>query len=120
MMDTDKEDLLRKVNSWFIENNKKLSLAESCTGGLLSSWIAAQAGVSAFFQGAVVSYAGSVKVGVLGVTRQTLESCGEVSTDVAAEMAAGVCQRMNSDWAVSITGIAGPTGGTEDKPVGTV
>jgi PncC family amidohydrolase len=117
---SDKEMIIEHICAWFLKNQQKLGFAESCTGGLVSSWIAAQSGVSAFFQGSVVSYAGGVKVSVLGVKTKTIEAFGEVSTKVALEMARGARQKLNSDWAVSITGIAGPTGGTPDKPVGTV
>lgn len=98
----------------------KISLAESCTGGLLSSWICGWSGVSSFFQGAVVCYARSVKEDVLGVPPPLILTHGEVSLPVAVAMAKGVRQRLHADWSVSITGIAGPSGGSPGKPVGTV
>lgn len=97
-----------------------VGLAESCTGGLLSSWICSQPGVSSFFQGSVVSYARSVKEGVLGVPAPLIRTHGEVSVPVAKAMAAGVRERLVCDWSVSITGIAGPGGGSAEKPVGFV
>lgn len=97
-----------------------LGLAESCTGGLLSSWISSQAGASSYFKGAVVSYSGEVKNQVLGLPQHILECMGEVSLPVAQRMAMGTRQLLKVDWALSITGIAGPTGGTKEKPVGFV
>lgn len=99
---------------------QRVALAESCTGGLLSSWICALPGVSSWYQGAVVSYARVVKRDVLGVPETTLAAHGEVSRPVALGMARGARQALWSDWAVSVTGIAGPSGGSPAKPVGTV
>lgn len=97
-----------------------VGLAESCTGGLLSSWICEWPGVSRFFQGAVVSYARSVKIGVLQVPLPMIQAHGEVSLPVARAMAFGARSALDADWTVSITGIAGPSGGRPGKPVGTV
>lgn len=97
-----------------------VGLAESCTGGLLSSWICAHPGVSSFFLGAVVSYARSVKRDVLGVPETLLQAHGDVSVPVAKAMANGACEHLGCAWAVSITGVAGPSGGSPQKPVGTV
>lgn len=119
-MSRDREELLQQLCQWFEDHNSSLGFAESCTGGLLSSWLAARSGVSKFFQGAVVSYAGEVKESLLEVPAGTIQEFGEVSVEVAQAMAHGACRKLNSDWSVSITGIAGPTGGTEKKPVGTV
>ena len=98
----------------------RVSFAESCTGGLLSSRIAALAGVSDVYCGAIVCYANAVKIEVLGVSPSLLRQLGAVSTSVAREMARGAKKVLHSDWAASITGIAGPSGGTFEKPVGTV
>lgn len=97
-----------------------LSLAESCTGGLLSSWITRTAGVSDFFLGSVVSYSYEAKMKILGVHAETLRDFGAVSEQVALEMAQGVALCFGSDCQISVTGIAGPDGGTPLKPVGTV
>lgn len=97
-----------------------LSLAESCTGGKLSALLTEQAGVSDIYLGSVVSYANDVKVNLLGVRRNTLENEGAVSENVARQMAQGVRRQLHSDWSVAITGIAGPSGGSPDKPVGTI
>lgn len=97
-----------------------LSLAESCTGGLVSSWLAQLPGVSDVFVGSVVSYANSVKTDVLHVPESMILAHGAVSSPVALAMARGIKKVLDSDWSVSLTGIAGPTGGTPEKPVGTV
>lgn len=97
-----------------------LTLAESCTGGLLSSWICSQSGVSSFFLGSVVSYARIAKERYLAIPPTLIRTHGEVSVPVARAMASGVRNELESDWSVSITGIAGPNGGSKDKPVGFV
>ena len=94
--------------------------AESCTGGGVSSAITAVAGSSAVYLGGVVSYANSVKENVLGVPREVLESVGAVSSETAAAMAEGARKLLSADFAVSVTGIAGPAGGSAEKPVGLV
>ena len=97
-----------------------LALAESCTGGLLSSQLAAQAGISEVFIGGVVVYSNRLKTQLLKVPANLLKSSGAVSLPVAVKMARGAQKELGSDWAVSITGVAGPSGGSVDKPVGTV
>lgn len=94
--------------------------AESCTGGGIGSAITAVPGSSAVYLGGVISYANAVKAGVLGVPEATLASVGAVSAETAAAMAAGVRALLKADLAVSVTGIAGPDGGTPEKPVGLV
>lgn len=103
-----------RVRGW------QIGLAESCTGGLLSSWIAQVPGVSSFYQGSIVSYSAEVKNAVLGVPWPMIKAHGEVSLPVAQAMARGAIKALSCDWAVAITGIAGPTGGTPEKPVGLV
>lgn len=94
--------------------------AESCTGGLIGERLTRVAGSSAYYLGGVVSYANEVKTEVLGVSAATLESAGAVSEAVVAEMAAGARRLLGADYAVAVSGVAGPGGGTEEKPVGTV
>ena len=94
--------------------------AESCTGGGVGSAITAVAGSSAVFKGGVISYSNDVKAGVLGVSRDLLARGGAVSGEVAGQMAAGARRVIGADIAVSLTGIAGPGGGSAEKPVGLV
>jgi PncC family amidohydrolase len=97
-----------------------LSLAESCTGGLLSALITRQAGVSDVYVGAVVSYANTAKEQILGVRAQTLKELGAVSESVALEMAQSAKRIFAAALSIAITGVAGPTGGTKEKPIGLV
>lgn len=97
-----------------------LALAESCTGGLLSHYITRVPGSSAYFSGAVVAYSNEVKEKLLGVKSGTLEKYGAVSRETVREMASGIKERLNADLGLSVSGIAGPSGGTAEKPVGTV
>ena len=94
--------------------------AESCTGGGVGSAITSVAGSSAIFLGGVISYSNEVKVNVLGVSQESLARVGAVSSEVAAQMASGAKRVIGSDFAVSLTGIAGPGGGSAEKPVGLV
>lgn len=116
----DLEPKIQQLQKIFQEHGWKLGLAESCTGGILSSWLTSVSGVSSFYQGAVVSYAKQVKTDILGVKSSLIHSLGEVSEPVARGMAQGARDALSCDWAVAITGIAGPTGGSKEKPVGTV
>ena len=102
-----------------IEKKVTFAFAESCTGGMTASKITDLSGSSAAFMGGVISYANAAKVDLLNVSPQSLERFGAVSIEVATEMAIGALMQFKTDYAVSITGIAGPTGGTQDKPVGT-
>jgi nicotinamide-nucleotide amidase len=97
-----------------------LGIAESCTGGLAGELVTTEAGASAFFRGSVVAYSDEIKTGVLGVKPETLADFGAVSEPVAREMAEGAKRVLGSTVAVAVTGIAGPGGGTPEKPVGTV
>jgi nicotinamide-nucleotide amidase len=97
-----------------------LATAESCTGGLVAARLTAVPGSSDVFLGSVVAYADEVKVAQLGVPREVLERHGAVSAETAEAMAAGVRSRLGVDVGISVTGIAGPDGGTPEKPVGLV
>ncbi len=97
-----------------------LAVAESCTGGLLGGYLTAVAGSSDYFLGGVIAYSNAVKVAVLGVHPRTLDHPGAVSAQCAAEMAAGVRRLVQADLALALTGVAGPGGGTPEKPVGLV
>lgn len=104
----------------FAAANCSLATAESCTGGAISNSLTAIAGASAMFYGGAVVYSNAAKIDVLGVDQQTLLRFGAVSEQTAVEMARGAQKLYNSDYAVATTGIAGPTGGTKEKPVGMV
>jgi nicotinamide-nucleotide amidase len=103
-----------------LEKNITFSFAESCTGGLASSKFTDLSGASAVFMGSVVSYANSAKENILNVSAETIKKFTVVSTETAIEMAKGAREKFKTDIAISITGIAGPSGGTPDLPVGTV
>lgn len=102
------------------ERGARVAVAESCSGGTLAATFTAVAGASDYFVGGVVAYANEVKVNVLGVSSETLEEHGAVSRQVAEQMAAGVKRLTGADFAISTTGVAGPGGGSVEKPVGTV
>ena len=108
-----------QVGSLLHEHGLKLVLAESCTGGLLGSRITDVPGSSEYFLGSVVAYAYETKVALLGVSWDTLNSKGAVSRETVLEMARGIRDSMKADIAVAVSGIAGPGGGTPEKPVGT-
>jgi nicotinamide-nucleotide amidase len=101
-------------------HNKTLSTAESCTGGLVASMLTSVPGSSEYFLGSVVSYANSVKTGVLGVSEETIARYGAVSSECVREMAEGIRRITGSDFSVATSGIAGPGGGSPEKPVGLV
>jgi len=100
--------------------NKAVATAESCTGGWVAKAITDIAGSSAVFGYGVVSYANGAKESILGVNNQTLEDHGSVSAEVVAEMANGALRLSGADISVAVSGVAGPTGGSKEKPVGTV
>ncbi len=102
------------------KKNLTISFAESCTGGMLSSELVNVSGASDVFSESVVTYSNEAKMKYLGVLKETLDEFGAVSKETALEMAKGIKRLANSDIGVSITGIAGPTGGTKLKPVGLV
>ena len=102
------------------ERGQKLAVAESCTGGAIASKFTAMAGASAYFMAGIVSYSNAAKHDILGVSNHNLETYGAVSEQVAREMAEGARHAAHADYAIATTGIAGPGGGSEAKPVGTV
>ncbi len=114
------QGLEKVVGGMLKERGQTLALAESCTGGYLSHLITRIPGSSAYYIGGVVSYANAVKMEELGIPSDMLELNGAVSQPVAERMAQGVRAALRSDWAIATTGIAGPDGGTPEKPVGTV
>jgi len=116
----DSEDLARVVGRLLKERGRTLALAESCTGGMVSSLLTDVPGSSEYFLGSVVSYANDAKQNLLDVDPEILRLKGAVSEESAVAMARGARQRFDADLAVSVTGIAGPDGGSVEKPVGTV
>lgn len=116
----DDDTLASVVGELLTQADQTLSVAESCTGGSLGSMLTEVPGSSNYFLGGVISYDNSVKASVLGVSQADLYSVGAVSKVVAMQMAAGVRSLLSTHWGLSITGIAGPGGGTDTKPVGLV
>lgn len=109
-----------QLHDILLKRGKTLAVAESCTGGMIASKFTAMAGASAYFRGGVVAYANEAKRDILGVRMEDIECFGAVSEVVALEMAEGVRRITGADYAIATTGIAGPTGGSKHKPVGTV
>ncbi|MCF2494508.1 competence/damage-inducible protein A [Dyadobacter chenhuakuii] len=116
----DTDELETVIGSLLVQHNATVGTAESCTGGFVANQITSVPGASQYFLGSVVSYSNEVKMNVLGVSPQTLEAFGAVSEQTAREMAEGARKVLNTTFAISTTGIAGPDGGTAEKPVGTV
>ena len=113
---TLEEILLKELQ----ERKYTISTAESCTGGGLASKITSISGASANFIGSIVAYDNSIKTNILGVSEEAIKENGVVSTQVVEQMAKGVAEKMNTDCAIATSGIAGPTGGSKQKPVGTI
>jgi len=114
------EALAAEVGLLLRSNGQRLATAESCTGGWVAQCLTSIAGCSDWFERGFVTYSNEAKQEMLGVASETLELHGAVSVATAQAMAEGALKRSRADWAVSITGIAGPGGGSPDKPVGTV
>ena len=112
--------LVEKLSLLLIKNNMMMVTAESCTGGLISAAITERAGSSAVFDRGFVTYTNQSKIELLGVSSDTLNQYGAVSEQTAREMALGALLKSNAHIAVSVTGIAGPSGGSVEKPVGLV
>ncbi len=110
--------LEKQVGALLSRRGLTLATAESCTGGLLAHRLTNVSGSSSYFVGGVVAYAYEAKEALLGVHHETLVQYGAVSEQVALEMARGVRQRLGTDLGLSVTGVAGPSGGTPEKPVG--
>ncbi|MFP4687684.1 MAG: CinA family protein [bacterium] len=111
---------LEKLSLLLAKKNYRLAVAESCTGGLLGAKITGLPGSSHYFSGGVIAYSNRIKTSLLGVEEKLLISHGAVSKEVAERMATGVRERFGVPFSISTTGIAGPGGGSEEKPVGLV
>ncbi|KFB69129.1 CinA family protein [Candidatus Accumulibacter vicinus] len=114
------EALAAAVGQLLLANGERLATAESCTGGWLGQCLTAVAGSSAWFERGFITYSNDAKIELLGVTADTLAAHGAVSEATAMAMALGTLQHSRADWALAITGIAGPGGGAPGRPVGTV
>ena len=111
---------LQNIAKKFIDQNFLLSVAESCTGGLLAKKITDESGSSAWFDCGFITYSNESKIRMLGVNKESITKFGAVSLEIAQEMAIGVQKNSRAIFSISITGVAGPNGGSPEKPVGTV
>ena len=119
-MDFESKIFSREVSEILWETEKTVGTAESCTGGRIGEAIIAVPGASKYFKGGIISYVDEVKENLLGVDHQLLEEKTAVCEEVAIALVKGACKILNTDYAISATGFAGPTGGTADIPVGTI
>ena len=119
-MDAALSRLAAELGTRLLERGEVLATAESCTGGWVSMCVTAIAGSSNWFDRGFVTYSNSAKADMLGVSKRTLVRHGAVSEPVVIEMASGALLRSQAQWALAISGVAGPAGGTPEKPVGTV
>jgi nicotinamide-nucleotide amidase len=120
MVINEDKTLEEAIGALLTKNRKTIATAESCTGGFISHLITSVPGSSAYFLGGIVSYDNLIKENVLGVTADTLTSFGAVSEETVHEMANAARKIMKTDYGLAVSGIMGPGGGTEEKPVGTV
>ena len=114
--DINLEEVIKNI---FTEKNKTLATAESCTGGNIAQLLTSISGSSMYFKGGIVAYSNEIKNKILNVNKSSLDNYGAVSKQVVEEMAVGVIQKFDTDYSIAVSGIAGPTGGTPEKPVGT-
>lgn len=119
-MDFESKIISREISQLLWESEKTLSTAESCTGGRIAEAIISTPGASKYYKGSVVSYVNEIKESLLGIEHELLEEKGAVCEEVAIEMVKGACKTLNTNYAISVTGYAGPTTGDNDIPVGTI
>ena len=119
-MDCESKIISREVSEILWETEKTVGTAESCTGGRIAEAIIAVPGASKYFKGGIISYVNEIKERLLNVDSQVLEEKTAVCEEVAVQMVKGACKALNTDYAIAATGVAGPTGGTKDIPVGTI
>ena len=119
-MDFESKIISRDISQLLWEREETVSTAESCTGGRIAEAIMAVPGASKYFKGGIICYVDEVKENLLGVDHQLLEEKTAFCEEVAVAMVKGACKTLNTTYAVAATGIAGPTGGTKDIPVGTI
>lgn len=119
-MDFESKIISREVSQLLWEMEKTVSTAESCTGGRIAEAIIAVPGASKYFKGGIISYVDEIKESLLGVDPEVLVEQTAVCEEVARQMVKGACRSLNTDYAISATGLAGPAGGSKDIPVGTI
>lgn len=119
-MELESKVLSKQIQEILYDTNKTVGTAESCTGGRISEAIIAVPGASNYFKGGIVSYTNEIKERLLGVSHEVLEAQTAVCEEVAKEMVSGAIKVLNVDYAISATGVAGPTGGTKEIPVGVI
>ncbi len=119
-MDFESKIISREISLQLWEMEKTLGTAESCTGGRIAEAIISMPGASKYFKGGIISYVNEVKENLLGVDHGLLEEKTAVCEEVAVEMVKGACKTLGTDYAIAATGIAGPSGGTPEIPVGTI
>lgn len=112
--------MIQQLQDILIQNNETITCAESCTGGQIASKITSISGSSSVFKGSIVTYCNEIKEQELGVKKQTMIDHGAVSIQTVQEMLEGVLKKFDANYAIAVSGVAGPNGGTKDKPVGTV
>ena len=119
-MDFEAKIISREISEMLWDMERTVGTAESCTGGRIAEAIISVPGASKYFKGGIISYTNEIKEALLGVDHDLLEEKTAVCEEVAIEMVKGACRALNTDYAMSATGIAGPSGGTKDIPVGTI
>lgn len=119
-MEFESKIISREISQLLWEREQTLATAESCTGGRIAEAIISVPGASKYFKGGIISYTNEIKERLLGVSHELLEEKTAVCEEVAVEMVKGACRALGTDFAIAATGIAGPTGGTKDIPVGTI
>ena len=120
MLDFEAKIISREISELLWDMERTVGTAESCTGGRIAEAIISVPGASKYFKGGIISYTNEIKEALLGVDHDLLEEKTAVCEEVAVEMVKGACRALNTDYAMSATGIAGPSGGTKDIPVGTI
>ena len=119
-MDFESKIISREISQLLWEMEKTVGTAESCTGGRIAEAIIAVPGASKYFKGGIISYVDEIKESLLGVDPEVLAEQTAVCEEVARQMVKGACRSLNTDYAISATGLAGPTGGSKNIPVGTI
>ena len=119
-MDFEAKIISREISELLWEMEKTVGTAESCTGGRIAEAIIAVPGASKYFKGGIISYTNEIKESLLGVSHDLLEEKTAICEEVAVAMVKGACQTLNTDYAIAATGLAGPSGGTKEIPVGTI